>query len=530
MDYPTPTPVAISALAEQKPDVVAIESISTNEQFSWKEVDDHCRRWADALRRLKVGHREPVVTLFPNNPDAAFAWIGCAWLHAIEIPVNPGYRGEWLIHAIDNTRARIIVTSRHYLTSLAAVAPHLPHVKIVVIYDARPEDRAEFGRSIRVVRGAEFFADSEPAQDFQPPRVSDLMGAVYTSGTTGMSKAVLLPWGTLSGTLDVFRGVEFEYPILYGFAPPFHGMGKTSIILPAAFDGRLVLREQFSATEFWDDIRKYGCTATFTISVIPRFLMSQAPREDDADNPLRAVIMGPVIPEVDNFKQRFGVNVYTTFGSTEVGGAFAPHEGGVNGTNWQSCGHVAPDGPVEVAIADEEDFPVGPNTVGELIVRPRHPWTMNLGYLNMPEETVRAWRNGWYHTGDTFTYDENGYYYFLDRTKDCIRRRGENISSFEVEKSVNQFPDVERSAAVAVPSEVGEDEVMVFVVPNEGASVDPVELIQFLVDRLPPFAVPRYIEVVDSLPMTQATFRVQKAKLREHGPSKSTFDRVQAGA
>jgi crotonobetaine/carnitine-CoA ligase len=190
---------------------------------------------------------------------------------------------------------------------------------------------------------------------------------------------------------------------------------------------------------------------------------------------------------------------------------------------------VVSDAPTEIAVVDEYDYPVGPNEIGELVVRPRRPWTMSLGYYNMPEETVRAWRNGWYHTGDSFTYDEDGEYYFFDRAKEYIRRRGENISSFEVERAVFEYPGVMRAAAVPVPSEVGEDEVMVFVLPQPGKSIDPAVLVPFLDERMPGFAVPRYIEVVDSLPMTPATFRVQKAKLRDRGPTESTFDRVKAG-
>jgi len=527
--YPAPTPLAISALADRKPNAIAIDSISTNEQLTWKEVDDHCRSWAHALRNLKVHSGDTVVTLLPNIPTASFAWLGCGWLRAIEVPVNPDYRGDWLIHTIHNARARVVVVSRLFLTPLAAVAPSLPHVKIVVIYDAEPGDRANFGDTIRVITGPEFFADADPSRDVEPPGIWDIMGVIYTSGTTGPAKAVIQPWGLLASALDLYRGEAFDNAVLYMFSPQFHAVGKSALTLPAARDGRLVLRDRFSASEFWDDTRKYGCTVAHTISVVPNFLMKQPPRENDADNPLRTVIMGPVIPEVDEFKRRFDVDVVTTFGSTECGGLFSSHERGVHSSNWRSCGRLIPDGAVEVAIGDENDFPVGPNVVGELIIRPRYPWTLNMGYLNMPEETVRAWRNGWFHTGDAFTYDEKGDYYFFDRAKDYMRRRGENISSFEVEREVNQFPSVAQSVAVAVNSEAGDDEVMVAVVPKEGETIDPAALIRFLVVRLPAFALPRYVEVCGSLPQTQATMRVQKSRLRERGPGESAYDRLQDG-
>jgi crotonobetaine/carnitine-CoA ligase len=202
----------------------------------------------------------------------------------------------------------------------------------------------------------------------------------------------------------------------------------------------------------------------------------------------------------------------------------------VNGSNWQSCGRVEPDSPTEVMLVDEHELPVERGVVGELLVRPKIPWTMNLGYLNMPEETVKAWRNGWYHTGDAFICDEAGDYYFQDRAKDYIRRRGENISSFEVEHAVSSFSSVGQVAAVAVRSEEGEDEVMIFVLPKPAQVIDPAQLLDFLVDRMPRFALPRFVEIVDELPVTQATGRIQKSKLRERGPGPTTYDRLRKKA
>ena len=264
------------------------------------------------------------------------------------------------------------------------------------------------------------------------------------------------------------------------------------------------------------------------VSVIASFLHGQPERDDDADNPLKAVLMGPIIPEIDDFKRRFDVNVYTTFGSTEIGSVlFSMHARGQRHATGRAAAGSSPEAPIEVAVVDSHDFPVGPGVPGELIVRPKAPWSLNLGYLNMPEATVRAWRNGWYHTGDTFVYDEDGEYYFVDRSKDYIRRRGENISSFEVEQAVCSFPASAQAAAVAVPSEVGEDEVMVFVVSAPGADCRPAGA-----DRVPgrPRAEVRNTALRRDrreLPTTQATFRVQKNKLRERGPGPNTFDRLQ---
>lgn len=524
-----PLPVIIARRAAEQPDDTAIVSLSTDEELTWRDVDRECRRWASALKRLSVEAGEYVVTLMPNLPEAMFAWLGTAWLRAIEVPVNTEYRGEWLTHAVNTSHARIIVTSRRFTSTLALVADALEHVHIVLVYDAKPGDD-DHGLSSRfhVVTGEEIFAGVEPAEGLPEPQPWDLMSVIYTSGTTGQAKPVLLPWGMQEAQALLFSPPEFRDSTFYGFWPPFHMLGKSQIFVPAVFGGKLVMRERFSIGEFWEDIRTHGCTAAYVVSVIASFLQSLPPSEDDADNPLKAVVMGPVIPEVDEFKRRFGIEkVYTTFGSTEVGIAFYSFMRDVTSTNWQSCGRILPEAPHEVRLVDEHDLPVGPGVPAELVVRPKVPWTMNTGYLNMPEATVKAWRNGWYHTGDTFIYDEQGEYHFLDRSKDYIRRRGENISSFEVEQAVCSHPDVAQAAAVAVPSESGEDEVMVFLVPAPGVSIDIAGLIAHLADRVPKFAMPRFFEVLDGFPTTQATFRTQKVVLRDRGRGEQTFDRLQ---
>ncbi len=523
-----PIPVLVSERAQSMPDATALESVSTGESISWQQLDYRSRVWAAANLRMRVEVGERIVTMMPNTPEALYVWLGVAWVRAVEVPINTDYRGEWLTHAINTADARIIITSRRFAPQLALVAESLPHVRVVVIFDAEPEDEldAQLTARFRVVTGSELMASIEPAEDLQAPKQSDVMNVIYTSGTTGKAKGVLIPWGMQESCSLLYAPPEFRDSVLYGFWPPFHVLGKSSLLLPAAYGGTLVFRERFSVGDFWNDVRKYGCTTAYTISVTAKFLASAPPRDDDADNPLQAIMMGPVIPDVDEFKRRFGVNVYTMFGSTEVGSVLFSFERPVTNANWRSVGREIKESPTEIAIVDDEDMPVGPNTVGELIVRPRVPWTLNQGYAGMPEATVKAWRNGWYHTGDAFTYDEDGEYYFVDRAKDYIRRRGENISSFEVEQAVLAYPDVSQVAAVAVPSEVGEDEVMIFVVAQPDTTLDPAALLGFLGPKVPKFALPRYVEVIDSIPTTQATFRVQKNKLRERGVGESTYDRL----
>jgi carnitine-CoA ligase len=289
-----------------------------------------------------------------------------------------------------------------------------------------------------------------------------------------------------------------------------------------------VIREQFSIEHFWDDVRSFGITGAGLVGPIAAFLLLQSERPDDADTPLRHVIMGPLVPQVDEFAARFGVEVATAYGMTEIGVPFASD--GYDLPNSTSCGKLRRGwAGYEANVVDQHDQPLGPSEVGELVVRTREPWVLNQGYFGMPEVTAQAWRNGWFHTGDAFRYDEDGNYYFVDRLKDAIRRRGENISSFEVEALVVQHPDVSEVAAVAAPSEFSEDEVKVCVVVREGAELTHSELLDFLEPLMPRFMRPRYVEFVASLPKTDGTMRTQKAKLREQALNGRTWDREAAG-
>ncbi len=234
--------------------------------------------------------------------------------------------------------------------------------------------------------------------------------------------------------------------------------------------------------------------------------------------------VSPMLRDTARFKSRFGIEQVTTFyGSTEV---FSPLINFHPKAHPTSCGR--PRAGFQVRLVDEHDIPVPTGEVGELIVRTELPWNINAGYWSLPEETARAWRNGWFHTGDLFFRDEDGYHYFADRKKDALRRRGENISTFEVEREVMAYPVVLEAACVAAPGEFGGEEVKVFVVPREQTEFDPAELIKFLLPRMPYFMVFRFVEVIEELPKTPS-MRIKKYELREKGNSDATWDREAAG-
>ncbi|MFD0094671.1 AMP-binding protein, partial [Bacillus cereus] len=287
---------------------------------------------------------------------------------------------------------------------------------------------------------------------------------------------------------------------------------------------KMVAREGFKTSSWLDDVRRHGCTDTLLIGAMMGFLMASPEQPDDADNPIRACIGGPVPSFVDEFTKRFGIDrVVATYGMSEIVNVFLTPPGtSVTAQNHHSCGKEA-GFPVRLVRDDEQTAEVG--EIGELQVGGDRS-ALNLGYLNDAEATERAWTpDGWFKTGDLFRRDSDGYYYFVDRLKDAIRRRGENISSTEVEEVALQHPSVVECAVVAVPSEWSEDEVMIFAVLAEGAELSPDELTEFMAERVPTFAVPRFVEFLDDLPKTPS-HKIQKAVLRTRGRSPLTWDRT----
>jgi crotonobetaine/carnitine-CoA ligase len=258
------------------------------------------------------------------------------------------------------------------------------------------------------------------------------------------------------------------------------------------------------------------------------FLAAAPPRSADRDHRLRVLMAAPMPADHLAFMERFGIQeLITGFGSTETGAPTIAYSRDPGGIPEGSCGRARPG--MQVRLVDEHDVAVDDGEVGEMVVRTDEPWELNVGYLNRPEATVEAWRNGWLHTGDTFRRDGGGHYRFVDRLKDCLRRRGENISSFEVEIAVGTHPDVAEAACVAVPGEFGEDEVKVFVVPEPGHRPDFPDLVGFLGPRLAHYAIPRYYELIEALPKT-VTARVKKYELRERGNCAGTWDRRSCGS
>lgn len=281
---------------------------------------------------------------------------------------------------------------------------------------------------------------------------------------------------------------------------------------------------RFDSRKFWAQIKAFGCTTAGLVGAMTEFLSKAPATEGEKVNPLTDVTLGPVTPQTVLLAERYGFSYKTGFNMTEVS---CPLVAELNTKAFGSCGK--PRDGIECRLVDEHDQEVPEGQLGELIVRSDLPWAITSGYNGMPEATAKAWRNGWFHTGDVFRKDAQGNYFFVDRAKDTNRRRGENISSQEVESEVLAHPAVQEAAAIPVKSADGEDDVMVVLATKTGITTfDPAELLQFLIPRLAHFMVPRYVRAMSTLPKT-STNKIQKVELRAQGVTADTWDRDAAG-
>ncbi len=510
-------PHALEHWAEQTPDAPVLVHVD-GERVTYAELLADSHRWATCLRRLGIDAGSHVATLLPNIFDAHRAMLGLAWLRAVEVPLNTAYVGELLRHALTLSEATTLITTRDLLAQVEAVADELPMLATVLVVDGSAPDAGHYS----AIALREALAATEPEADFDGPDVTDVSTLLFTSGTTGPSKAVISPWGL---TYQMWSWVPDDMlgpgEALFSAMALFHNSGRSGFNYVLSRGGCLVTRDKFSATSVWDDVRRHGCVALALVGPLTALLYSAPPRDDDADNPLRSVILGPMIPQIEDFERRFGVRVAICYGQTEIG---APIVSGWDHGPWECCGQARTSWPYhETRIVDENDADLPPGHVGELVVRSAEPGALNLGYYGMPERTDEAWRGGWFHTGDAFRIDDDGNFYFVDRMNDAIRRRGENISSFEVEAAVAQHPAVRECAAIGVRTEFGDDEVMAVVIVDDPA-FSPAELLAFLDGRLPTFMQPRYVRVARDFPRNATTGRVRKSELRAAGVTPHTWD------
>jgi carnitine-CoA ligase len=479
-------------------------------------------RFAGTLQRAGVGPGDRVAAMCGNGMALVDVLLGAAWLGAIAVPINVAARGAQLAHVLDDADPAVLVVDPpaiEHLQALPSPPPALAHVWVTAPAGASP---TWGGLAIEPLP-----EPGEPRVEAHPVRPGDPFAILYTSGTTGPAKGVVCPhaqfywWGLLTGRC---LGVTAE-DRLYTVLPLFHTNAINSLFQALLAGASIAVGARFSASRFWDEVRAADATVTYLLGAMVAILLRQRAAPGEHDHRLR-IALAPATPAETSraFSARFGVSTLLDgYGSTETNMVLANTIGGY----WPGVmGFPLPE--FEARAVDEDDAEVPPGTPGELVVRQREPYSFALGYHGLPEATLEAWRNLWFHTGDRVVRDPDGAFRFLDRLHDAIRRRGENVSSWEVEQALGSHPEVAAAAAVPVPSELGEDEVMAFVVLREGAEIGYEELVRWCEPRLAYFAVPRYLERVAALPLTE-NGKVRKVELRERGVGPQTWDRDAAG-
>jgi crotonobetaine/carnitine-CoA ligase len=500
---------------EQPEKVFAV--FADSEQWTYAETQTLAIKTANALRALGVTQGERVVVWLPNNADCLRVWFGLNFLGAVFVPINTAYRGALLEHAIALSEARRMIGH-------AELCPRLDEIdrkslrEIVVLGGApSPID----GMSVHPASALDS-ADEAPPALARAIAPWDMQSIIFTSGTTGPSKGVMSSYVHLQqmASSAPFLSCADRYMINL---PMFHSGGVMPVTAMLVHGGSIAMVDAFNTDAFWPAVKKAGVTTSILLGVMGGFLLKRAPSPDDKDHTLRTCTYVPLNETAPQFHQRFGTEIHTHFNMTEIS---MPIVSTPNPTALGSAGR--PRAGVAVRIVDENDCELPVGAVGELLVRTDCPWATSHGYASNPAATAAAWRNGWFHTGDGFRQDAEGNFYFVDRLKDAIRRRGENISSFEVESEVLAYPPIREAAAIAVKSEIAEDEVCAVVAIREGETFDPAGLIDFLRPRMAHFMVPRYVRVVDALPRTP-TAKIEKVKLRAEGLTPETWDREKAG-
>jgi carnitine-CoA ligase len=445
------------------------------------EIRQAAAQRAGALAAAGIEAGDRVVVISENRLEVLELWLGCAWLAAIFVPVNPALKGAQLEHVLADADPKLVVREDEI--------GGLPTGDPVPPYDARPDDAAAI---------------------------------LYTSGTTGPSKGVVCPqeqwywWALLTGEV---LGVEPD-DVLYTCLPLFHTNALNTFCQALLAGATYALGPRFSASRFWGRCAEAGGTVTYLLGPMVSILLRHPPSADDRAHRVRIALAPATPPELhEPFRERFGVQLVDAWGSTETNIVLSnTHADNRPGT----LGRVLE--PFEARVVGEGDRDVPDGTPGELVVRSREQHAFATGYFEQPDATAEAWRGGWFHTGDRVVRDPDGTFRFVDRIKDVIRRRGENISAFEVEQALQSHPDVAAAAVIPVPSELGEDEVMACVVVRDGAVIEPGDLVAFCEERLARFAVPRYVEFLEELPLTPSG-KVEKYKLRGRGITAATWDR-----
>lgn len=490
-----------------------------DEQYTWREVLAHIQRAANGLLDLGVRPGERVAIMMRNRPEFLWVHFAIGFIGALSVPVNISQRGATLQHILADADTVAVIFDNELRDVVMAVRQQVPTLRRTVAADGPPVS----GIDTTVDRLLNY-PDREPDVEVATP--TGAVGMMYTSGTTGPPKGVVATGYDLTPLQFLLKASGIKPgETMYTPLPLYHGNALiVSTIGSIYLDAKLALAERFSASRFWDDCRRYEAVSFNTLGGMTTILLKQPPRPNDRDHKVRVVLSAGCPADVWRpFEERFGVRIIEWFGMVDSPGILLNDVGRVGSMGKPVAG-------VEFAVVDDNDQTLPPGHIGELVFR--HPKGQLTYYHKLPEATREAYRNGWFHSGDLAEYDEDGFFYYRGRKKESIRRRGENISAWEIETVLNQHPLILESAAHAVPSELGEDEVKVAIVLKPGIipgrDISPEDIINYCEGKMAYYAIPRYVEFLPELPKT-GTHRIQYATLKQRGITEQTWDREAHG-
>ncbi|UZW58285.1 AMP-binding protein (plasmid) [Sphingobium sp. JS3065] len=484
-------------------------------EWTFAEALSDVRAVAAGLQALGVQQGDHVVGWLLNGKEAVLAWFAVNYLGAIYVPLNIGYRGTLLGHCIELAQAKVGIVHAGLIDRLSELkaAP----LETLVVVGGAPTCAIE---TCGIVAWESLDTSHELAPLVEPIEPWDPILIVFTSGTTGASKGVLNSYAhTYHQNVGVWCIDKGDRYLLYG--PLFHVGAAGTLYASLVAGSTFALLESFRTSDFWPQVKRTQATGCALIGVMLDFLIKEM-EHMDRETSLRWLLCSPHTPRVHEFARYFNLRVHFAYSATELATPIMA-DGPVP---MESCGRVRPG--FEARIVDAHDFPLPDGEAGELVVRSSIPWAMFTEYQHNPEATAKAWRNGWFHTGDMLRQDAEGYFYFVGRVKDAIRRRGENISAMEVEAEIMAFPGIREAAVIGVSDGGYEEEVMACISVYEGHVHDPAALINFLTPRLPHFMVPRYFRLLPDLPKTPSN-RIQKYVLREDGITADAWDAKAVG-
>lgn len=501
-------------------------------RYTYGDLEHMTNRYANGFKALGIGKGDHVAVMLPNCVE--FFWViwGLGKLGAVAVPINTAAKGELLRYFIDQSDSTWVVVEEEWAGRVAAIGDELPKVKGYFYLGPKPvSDSALHGLHAARTELRELESGSPEAPPIDAVRYSDLHLIMYTSGTTGPSKGVMSPHSQghcVGWSLAKYYGYQPD-DVLYTCLPLFHGNALWYTCYAALWaDAAVALAPRFSASQFWDDIRRYGATQFNSLGAMTNIICKIPPSPQDREHRLRQCMTVPVPKEIyQEFQTRYGLTITSVYAMTETFAVtlFTPDD---PPSKAGSAGKTR--GYAEIQIVDSEDRALPPGQTGEICVRTLEPGLMMAGYYRMPEATLKEMRNLWFHTGDRGHVDADGYLYFVDRTKEAIRRRGENISAYEVELIISKHPKVMEVAAIAVESELTEDDVMAYIVLKPGETATPQEIVQFCGENMAYFMVPRFIEFIDALPKTPSEkIEKYKLKMRAKESRAQLWDRERAG-